>query len=140
MNKKFSVLLALLMVLSLSACNKKEEVSSPEETKTVEMKVEEKGEGILKLEQNKLYTDKDTVLVQYGYTTEGINPDRLSYIYINNELVEKQQLGDTQTSVELRGDFLKPGNYKLIIKQYENDDESTESVLVKSADYEIINK
>lgn len=146
MKKKLTILLALVMVFSLTACGGnnekelKEDVKTEEKTEVKMEELEEKGEGTVTVELDKLYIDKDTVLEQFGYETKGLNPNNLTFIYVDDNLVAKEQLGDSQGVIELEGNLLKQGKHNLVFKQYENDDEKSEPILLKYVEFEIVNK
>ena len=60
----------------------------------------------------------------------------LSYIYIDGELADKEQLGDVQMQLSLTDTGKKAGKHTVAVVQYENDDTSGKIVTYKSAQYE----
>lgn len=162
MKKKnlFTTCLAATLALTLVACsgnkngNTKEEiktentaVAEKEETKTAPVEETEVGQGTFYLENESgttengdaitIYDGGDTQLMQIGLNTTDFDGSKLTYVYIDGELVAKEQYGDTQSSLELRPENLKPGIHQVVLKQFENDDEKTDPVTVKFASYEV---
>ena len=87
-----------------------------------------------------VYTDSDAALVQIGYETSGMNGGSLSHIYIDGMLSTKEQLGDSQGSLDLSGDSLSIGTHKVEAVQYENDDVDGAVTTYKTASYEVKEK
>ena len=87
-----------------------------------------------------LYVSADTSLEQIGYETSGMNGGALSYIYIDGMLSTKEQLGDSQGSLDLSGDFLASGTHTVEVVQYEDDSEENAVTVYKSASYEVKEK
>ncbi len=87
-----------------------------------------------------VYADADTTLTQIGYETSEMNGGSLSYIYIDGMLSTKEQLGDSQGSLDLSGDALAIGTHKVEVVQYENDSVDEPVTVYKSAAYEVKEK
>lgn len=87
-----------------------------------------------------VYADTDTSLMQIGYETSGMNGGALSYIYIDGMLSTKEQLGDSQGSLDLSGDSLAAGTHKVEVVQYESDATDAAVTAYKSASYEVKEK
>lgn len=162
MKKKnlFKTCLAVMIALNLVACsgnkneNTKEEtktentaVAEKEETKTAPVEKTEVGQGTFYLENESgttengdpivIYDGGDTQLLQIGITTSGFDGSKLTYVYVDGDLLTKEQFGDSQSTLDLESKHLKPGTHQVVLKQYENDDEKTDPVTVKFASYEV---
>lgn len=83
---------------------------------------------------------QDESLIQIGVDTTSFDGSKLSYIYIDGMLSVKEQLGDSQCSLDLAGDSLTPGIHKVEVVQYDGDDPGNEMVTYKSASYEVKSK
>lgn len=81
--------------------------------------------------------EPNTLLDSIGLNAWEFDGSKISYIYVDGMLQSKEQLADTQTSVELRGDMLAEGEHSVEVVQYDNDDPSGNVVTYKSAAYEI---
>ena len=86
------------------------------------------------------YIDSDTILDKIGYEAWEFNGSALSYIYIDGMLVEQEQLGDTQSSLELTDELLSVGIHKVEVVQYEGDSVEGTVITYNSASYEIKEK
>lgn len=158
--KLFTTCLAATLALTLVACSGNKNGNTKEETKTENTAVAEKeevkkapveetevGQGSFYLVNESgttengdpivIYDGGDTQLMQIGLNTTGFDGSKLTYVYIDGELVTKEQYGDSQTSLDLRPENLKSGTHQVVLKQYENDEESTDPVTVKFASYEV---
>lgn len=87
-----------------------------------------------------VYADADTTLMQIGYETSGINGGSLSHIYIDGMLSMKEQLGDSQGSLNLSGDSLSTGTHKVEVVQYEGDNTDGTVTMYKAASYDVKEK
>lgn len=156
MKKLLSISIALLLSLGLVACSsnndggsndKKSEDVAPVTRDLKEDDYEVKGDGDFLIvcaggntENGNVpveYVDSDTSLSQIGYESRNFDGSKLSFIYVNGMLQDKQQLSDSQNSLELKDDLLKPGTYKVEVVQYDNDDPSGEMLTYKTCEYEI---
>lgn len=158
--KLFTTCLAATLALTLVACsgnkngNNKEEtkpantaVTEKEEAKTAPVEETEVGQGTFYLENESgttengdpivIYDGGDTQLLQIGLNTDDFDGSKLTYVYIDGELVTKEQYGDSQSTLDLESKHLKEGTHQVVLKQYENDDEKTDPVTVKFASYEV---
>jgi hypothetical protein len=80
--------------------------------------------------QNLLYVAPDTVLTQIGYDIENYNEQLLTFFFINDMFIESQQAGEMFSgTLELEGNNLKPGTYKITAVQYENNDPNKGKIL-----------
>lgn len=158
-NKKlFTTCLAATLALTLIACsnnkpqdtkeeNKTTNSAAVEDVKTAPVEETEVGQGTFYLENESgttengdpitIYDGGDTQLMQIGLNTTDFDGSKLTYVYIDGELVTKEQYGDSQSSLDLESKHLKEGTHQVVLKQYENDDESTDPVTVKFASYEV---
>lgn len=84
-----------------------------------------------------VFVEKDTLMLQIGLDARGFDGSKISFIYIDGILVEKYQLADTQTSLDLSDNFLSPGSHLVQVVQYNNDDPESEIITYKSASYEV---
>lgn len=87
-----------------------------------------------------VYAAADTSLLQIGYETTGMNGGSLSYVYIDGVLLTKEQLSDSQGSLDLSGNTLAIGVHKVEVVQYENDATDATVTTYKTASYEIKEK
>lgn len=87
-----------------------------------------------------VYVSADTALEQIGYETSGMNGGALSYLYIDGMISTKEQLGDSQGSLDLSGDALSVGTHTVEVVQYENDSVDAAVTVYKSAAYEVKEK
>lgn len=164
MKKLLSLFLAGFLSLGLAACgnsnNQQEQAPKEDTQQATENKAddtekipqglgEEMGNGDLSLstpagtsKENKavLFVGNDTILEQIGLDAFEFDGSKLSYIYIDGNLVAKEQLGDTQTSLDLQGDTLKPGKHTVEVVQFDNDEPTGKAVTYKSATYEVKEK
>lgn len=69
-----------------------------------------------------LYLSKDTIATQLGYETEGFDDSILTFFYINEKFIKSEQNGDSQSTVDIQNENLKPGTYTLSAIQFENND------------------
>lgn len=159
MKKFIHIVLILSLLTPLSACKNKENTKQHDKnTVSIEERKqdkkgsdvvlpEEKGEGKAVLTGNSgdsedgnsivIYVDKDPVLMQVGLETYDFDGTKLSFIYVDDKLVDKKQLSDSQDSVELGPENLTKGIHTVVIRQFENDDENSEPVLVKAMKYKV---
>lgn len=156
--KLFTTCLAATLALTLVACsnnkpeNAKEEnkvanTAPVEDAKTASVEETEVGQGTFYLENESgttengdpivIYDGGDTQLMQIGLNTADFDGSKLTYVYIDGELVTKEQYGDSQSTLDLESKHLKEGTHQVVLKQYENDDETTDPVTVKFASYEV---
>lgn len=84
-----------------------------------------------------VYYDAETFPTAVGIYTEDINGGLLSYIYVDGQLVTSEQLGTTQTSIELQDVpvAITEGTHTVQLVQYDTDDEGGNIVTFKSQDY-----
>lgn len=80
----------------------------------------------------------DTVIKQIGINAKGYDGTMMAYIYIDGVFADKQQLSDSQSSLDLSGDSLTEGVHKVEIVQYTGDTVSADNVATyQTMQYEI---
>lgn len=87
-----------------------------------------------------VYATPDTSLLQIGYETTDMNGGSLSYVYIDGTLSTKEQLSDSQGTLDLSDASLAVGIHKIEVVQYENDAPDKAVTCYKVASYEIKEK
>lgn len=160
--KKKCLLIALLCAFSLSGCGtssaatdapaaESKTESSAESTKDfIGDSYSETGDGVFLVvtaggnSENSnvpvVFAAADTSLLQIGYETTGMSGGSLSYIYIDGMLLTKEQLSDSQGSLDLSGDSLTVGTHKVEVVQFENDSTDGAVTTYKTASYEVKEK
>ncbi|MHB9943574.1 hypothetical protein CF065_18660 [Clostridium sporogenes] len=157
MKKILSILIIGILSIGLVACgstqtnnekNKENDKPKQEEAKkeSIKMPDKEMGKGKIGLstpggtsEGDKapvLMVSKDDQIVQVGLNTEEFDGSKLSYIFVNGEEVAKEQLSETQTSIDLKGNALKAGKHKVEVVQFDNDKKDGKIITYKTASYE----
>lgn len=152
MKKLLIVMLALVIGFSFVACGDNSSTTKGEKSK--EKKIEKDFEGeysdmgageiVISTPSGTsedgsvpvLFTAKDDLLIDIGLDTYELDGSRLSYIYVDGMEKDKDQLGDAQTSIELKKNDLKPGKHKVELVQYDNDKPDGNVVTYKAAYYE----
>ena len=157
--KKSILLLTGCMLVSLTACGQENTAETTANTSTNSSTTQEEpakepeqvteiGQGTFYLENESgttengdpitIYEDGETQLLQIGLNTTGFDGGKLTYVYVDGELLTKEQYGEeTQETLELGEKQLAPGTHQVVLKQYENDDEKTDPITVKVATYEV---
>lgn len=87
-----------------------------------------------------IFADSDAALIQIEVDTESFDGSKLSFVYIDGMLGSKEQLADSQQSLDLTGNALLTGVHKIEVVQYSTDDPSGEMITYKTASYEIKEK
>lgn len=82
----------------------------------------------------------DEILIQIGLNTYDFDGSKLSYVYIDGMLATKEQLAESQISLDLSGDALSIGKHEVAIVQYNADEPSNDIITYKSASYEVKTK
>ena len=77
----------------------------------------------------------NAMMIQIGLNAWGFDGSLLSYVYFDGEFYSKEQLADTQTSITLQGDMLKPGEHTISVVQYANNEEGGEIVTYKEGKF-----
>lgn len=77
-------------------------------------------------------------ILSLGMFAKDLNGRLLSYIYIDGELISKEQLAHTQLSFSITDDQVSVGTHKVECKQYVDNDENGEIIFYRSAEYEVI--
>lgn len=85
-----------------------------------------------------IYCAPDTIIKQIGINSSGYDGSMLTYIYIDGMLNAKEQLADTQSSIDLQGDSLSVGIHTVEVVQYTGDFPSADAVSTyQTMQYEI---
>lgn len=150
--KKITLLIfILLLTAGLVACgNAKEANSLQEQAKSTEQaqleskypfpqNVKQIGTGKVSVQTSSgdsatgtapvLFVEKDTVVTQIGYMLEGFDGTREVFVYINQIFSEAVQAGEMyQSSLDLEGIFLTPGEYTVSAIQFEGNDPNSGKV------------
>ena len=84
-----------------------------------------------------LYVSVDEFFTQVGLNTSDFDGSKLSYIYLDGELSLKEQLSDSQLSIDLSSTSqLSEGIHKVEILQFDNDDPTGNVITYKTASFE----
>ena len=83
-----------------------------------------------------IYIDPDVWGTSVEVDAWGFDGTRRTYLYIDGELVDKDQLSDSQITFELSETGMKAGRHTISAVQYDTDDPSGKIVTYKSAVYE----
>lgn len=155
MKKILSLMLIVILSISIVGCNKSEnkveEVNEVNETKEVKERfsMSEKGDCNFYIKTGEDTTsengaipyicleDENTVM-QIGYVSKEFDSSKLSYIYIDGELVSKETLSqDCEGTLTLEKNSVKYGKHKVEVVQYKSSEsENKEDVEVyKMAQY-----
>lgn len=89
-----------------------------------------------------IYIETEDMLTQIGYVAEGFDGSKLSYIYIDGELVQKETLSkDCQGTINLEKNSVKYGKHKIEVIQYKDaESKNKEDIEVyKVAQYVVTN-
>ena len=159
--RTLALALGLIMALGLTACGGSEDPAPAETNETNETQTEEPEAAEKDFSGD--YTDTGAgtieVVTPSGSSADGVTPfiliqpdtlvdsiglnawefdgAKISYIYVDGMLHSREQLADTQISLDLQGDTLTEGEHSVEVVQYDNDDPSGNVVVYKSAAYEI---
>ena len=88
-----------------------------------------------------LYVSEDELFTQVGLNAFEFDGSRLSYIYLDGELTSKEQLADTQMSIDLSSNSqLSEGIHNVEILQFDTDDTTGNVITYKTASFEIKHK
>lgn len=80
----------------------------------------------------------DTQIKQIGINAHGYDGTMMAYIYIDGSFADKQQLSDSQSSLDLSGESLTEGVHKVEVVQYTGDTVSADNVATyQTMQYEI---
>ncbi|WP_434794662.1 hypothetical protein TPDSL_17760 [Terrisporobacter petrolearius] len=158
MKKLLSLMLVLIMSLTV-ACNKSEkkveqtqEVNETQETKE-RFSMTEKGDCKFYITTSEtltsengaipyIYLEDENTLMQIGYDARDFDSSKLSYIYIDGELVSKESISEEyQSTLNLEKNSIKYGKHKVEVVQYKSSEsENKEDVEVyKVAQYVVTN-
>lgn len=83
-----------------------------------------------------IYIDPDVLDPSIGIEAWDFDGGKLTYLYIDGELADKEQLADNQTWLDLTEAGKKAGKHTVSAVQYDTDDPSGQIVTYKSAVYE----
>lgn len=166
--KKVSLLaITALTVLAVAGCSNNTDESASNNSSTAESSSvaestakEEKdmfadqaevGEGTLNLahtsgntadgDEITIYYDKDTFPTSVAVETADIDGSKLSYIYVDGQLVTDEQLGDSLRDIQLQDTpvAIKEGTHNIQLVQYADDKEGGEIVTFKQQPYTLKN-
>ncbi|SFX83705.1 hypothetical protein SAMN04487866_1383 [Thermoactinomyces sp. DSM 45891] len=86
-----------------------------------------------------LFSDKDDILIQVGYTLENFQGDKEVFLYVNKKFQETTQAGEMmQGSLPLEGELLKPNQYTVTAVQFaDNDPKKGEVIEYHEAKFEV---
>lgn len=87
-----------------------------------------------------LFVEADDSLIQIGLNSAEMDGNKLSYIYVDGMLNTKEQLADSQITLDLQKDALATGTHKVEVVQYDNDQPDGKMVTYKAASYEVKTK
>ena len=87
-----------------------------------------------------IYAAEDLILTQIELDAWDFDGSKLSYIYVDDVLQEKEQLGDTQMTFTLTDDLLKPGTHTVRVFQFDNNEPTGKTITRKTAKYTIVRK
>ncbi|EAF0864359.1 hypothetical protein CFF26_14550 [Listeria monocytogenes] len=161
--KKLLLLAGLLIVFSfgLTACGSsddstekkvtnKESAKDKKKSTDVVFPEKELGQGkiILKTESGSsedgnvpfMYKDDDLLTPYIGFEAWEFDGSKLTYIYIDDGLNSKEQLANTQTSLDLTTSDYETGVHEVKAVQFDNDKETGKIITYKTAKYEVKDK
>ena len=84
-----------------------------------------------------IYAEDDLMLTQIGMNTMDFDGSLISYIYVDGMELSKEQLGETQTTLDLEDELLEKGSHTVEVVQYEGNDPEGAVVTYKSAKYKV---
>lgn len=82
-----------------------------------------------------IYKDKDMNSTQIKLNTKYFKSYKPSYIYIDGILVDKERLGNSQINIFLQDEALRKGKHTVEVVQYEDDMETGNITIFKTASY-----
>lgn len=84
-----------------------------------------------------VYYDENTFPTYVDISTSDVNGGSLSYIYVDGQLVAKEQLGTSQTPIELQDTAvaIKEGKHTVQLVQYDTDKEGGNIITFKTQEY-----
>ena len=89
---------------------------------------------VIYVDEDYLAGNKFAMEVDVGITTRDFDATKLSTIYVDGVSQEKEQLGDTDTSIYVSVDLTTVGTHKVEVLQF---DDENNVITYKSAEYEI---
>ncbi|MGO2083657.1 hypothetical protein [Vagococcus sp.] len=121
---------------------------SVSDTNRKSFSIENKGEGKIEIlaasdeeasETPVVYLDKEESPIILRVKISEVNPNKISYFYIDGELIEKIKVEDDVQTFELTEleESLKLGNHLVQLVQYKSNDEQSEILIFKQAEYEV---
>ncbi|MDT2783116.1 hypothetical protein P7G87_00245 [Enterococcus asini] len=86
-----------------------------------------------------VFYDPNTIPTSFDVSTTDIDGSMLSYIYVDGQLIAKEQLGTSQHPVEIQDtpSAIKEGTHTVQLVQYSTDDEAGDIVTFKTQQYEL---
>ena len=87
-----------------------------------------------------MYESASTTASSFGINARGFNGGNLSFIYVDGILLDKEQLADSQITVQIAKEQLTFGVHKVEVVQYENDDPAANMITYRTFSYEVKEK
>ncbi|MGM9621733.1 MAG: hypothetical protein ACI3X2_00200 [Butyricicoccus porcorum] len=84
-----------------------------------------------------LFVSDEDILIQIGLDTIDFDGAHLSYIYVDGMLNTREQLSESQISLDLSGNALSVGQHDVEVVQYDSDEPDGQIVTYKAATYEV---
>lgn len=138
--KKISIKIVVCVVILVlgtvvySKCLTKGEIKV---VKTESIIIKDTGKGKVEITNPVVFIDEDTKIIQIELNTTGLDNAKLSYIFIDGKLYTKQQLGNTQTLLDLKNDALKIGKHNVGVAQFNTDKKEYVITTYKTVNYEV---
>lgn len=79
----------------------------------------------------------DTILMQIGLCATDFDGSKLSFVFVDGYLNAKEQLANTQTSINLERAALDVGVHKVEVVQFDTDAVDGNVITYKTASYEV---
>lgn len=83
-----------------------------------------------------LYVAKDALIIQMGLDTNEFDESKLSYIYVDGREEAKEQISESQLTINLKEKELKVGKHKIEVVQFDNNKTDGQITTYKTASYE----
>lgn len=162
-NKLSLIIISLLFIINLGGCGignnantiKNKVQNAPEQTKNDLIKIPkdlqaDMGTGSFYISTPSgtsqdgsvpvIYVAKDVQVEQIGVNTSDFDGKNLSYIFIDGIFNTKEQLSNSQSSINLKGNALKVGKHRVDIAQFNNNKTTDKVITHKVAYYEVKSK
>ena len=83
------------------------------------------------------YYNENMLMDSLGFSAWNFDGKMLTYIYVDGIQNRRDQIADTQGTIELSGDLLSKGLHKVEAVQFEDNDPQKTVITYKSAEYEV---